>query len=87
MGIASIPKRITKAFESSIKRFPLTAIVSLALTITLISIIEGKREPSLLTQRLAMIFALSIPITLSAKLAWERKKKTICYYTIWHLLF
>lgn len=82
MGIASIPKRITKAFESSIKRFPLTAIVSLALTITLISIIEGKREPSLLTQRLAMIFALSIPITLSAKLAWERKKENnlLLYY-------
>lgn len=82
MGIASIPKRITKAFESSIKRFPLTAIVSLALTITIISIIETKKEPTLLIQRLSMIFALSIPITLSAKLAWERKKETnlLLYY-------
>ncbi|MBZ4664287.1 MAG: rane protein [Caloramator sp.] len=84
MGISNLTTRLTKALESSIRRFPLTVISAFATCITIIIMIEQKRDPSLTLQRLTMIFALSIPITLSFKLMWERKgrnlKQLLMYY-------
>lgn len=88
MGITNRVRKITTAFESSIRRFPLTALAALMTCIFLISIVELKKEPTLLIQRLTMIFALSIPITLSAKLAWEKKKdNNLLFYYLVSIIF
>ncbi|MCX7694212.1 MAG: DUF4153 domain-containing protein [Caloramator sp.] len=85
MRISNLTLKVTKAFEKSIRRFPLTFLSAFATCLTIIIMIEQKREPSLTLQRLAMIFALSIPITLSFKLLWERRSKDLKQLLLYYL--
>ncbi|GFR36617.1 DUF4153 domain-containing protein [Thermobrachium celere] len=86
MNISNFTFKITKAFENSIKRFPVAFLFSLAACITMISIVEYRTSPPSTLQRLAMILILSIPVTLTAKMIWERRQedyaRLLIYYAV-----
>lgn len=77
MKIAEMFKGIIKGLRDSLKRFPVTIGFSTACVITLI--VKSEMQP--ITDfalrdninRLAMIFALGVPLSLSIKLLFERK--------------
>ncbi|WDC83216.1 hypothetical protein PL321_10455 [Caloramator sp. mosi_1] len=85
MRISTLTLKLTKALENSIRRFPLTVLSAFATCLSIIIMIERKLENNLTLQRLILIFALSIPITLSFKLLWERKSKDLRQLLLYYL--
>ncbi|MBV7274261.1 DUF4153 domain-containing protein [Clostridiaceae bacterium UIB06] len=84
MKIALYMKKILSGFYLSIKRFPLTIAFSASTALVLILISETVSKDNLL-KRVAMIFALGIPVSLCIKLCLEKIDerniyKTIIYY-------
>jgi len=69
---------IIKALYASIRRFPLTIVVSAALVVMLIILNEqspsAKREFLEMLQRVSMVIALGIPLSLCIQLLFEKKK-------------
>lgn len=74
MKIILYMKKVLSGFYLSIKRFPLTTAFSASTALVLILISETTPKDNLL-KRVAMIFALGIPVSLCIKLSLEKIDK------------
>lgn len=90
MKVLQLFRNLLRGLFLSIKRFPVTILLSALVAAVLITISETNPTQNTLA-RIAMILALSIPISLSIKLFFERNEdekyfKLIIYNTIGALL-
>lgn len=85
MKITLYMKKILSGFYLSIKRFPLTIAFSASTALVLILISETVPKDNLL-KRVAMIFALGIPVSLCIKLSLEKIDERNIYRAIIYYL-